>query len=65
MSPITSRIKGYPFEVTIPAGLPVTGVVLLDQIKNLDWRIRRAERICTLSRPAVTEVLQKLGALLT
>jgi mRNA interferase MazF len=40
------------------------GVVLSDQIKSLDWRIRRAERICTLPRPAVTEVLQKLGTLL-
>ncbi len=65
MCPITSRIKGYPFEVTIPTGLPVIGVVLSDQIKSLDWRVRRAERICTLPRPAVTEVLQKLGALLT
>ena len=64
MCPITSRIKGYPFEVTLPAGLPVTGVVLSDQIKSLDWRVRRAGRICTLPRPTVTEVLQKLGALL-
>ena len=64
MCPITSRIKGYPFEVAIPAGLPVTGVVLSDQVKSLDWRARQAERICTLPRPAVTEVLQKLGALL-
>ncbi len=64
MCPITSRIKGYPFEVTIPAGLPVAGVVLSDQVKSLDWRVRRAERICALPQPAVTEVLQKLGALL-
>ena len=64
MCPITSRIKGYPFEVAIPAGLPVTGVVLSDQVKSLDWRARQAERICTLPRPAVTEVLQKLGTLL-
>jgi mRNA interferase MazF len=64
MCPITSRIKGYPFEVMIPAGLPVTGVVLSDQIKSLDWRIRRAERICVLPHPAMTEVLEKLGTLL-
>ncbi len=64
MCPITSRIKGHPFEVTIPAGLPVAGVVLSDHVKSLDWRVRRAERICALPRPAVTEVLQKLGALL-
>ncbi len=64
MCPITSRIKGYPFEVIVPAGLPVTGVILSDQVKSLDWRARRAERICTLPQPAVTETLQKLGALL-
>ena len=64
MCPVTSRIKGYPFEVTIPPGLPVSGVVLSDQVKSLDWRVRRSERICALPRPAVMEVLQKLGALL-
>jgi mRNA interferase MazF len=64
MCPITSRIKGYPFEVTIPAGLPVTGVVLSDQVKSLDWRVRHAERISALPGHAVTEIRQKLGALL-
>jgi len=64
MCPITSRIKGYPFEVTIPAGLPVAGVVLSDQVKSLDWRVRQTVRICVLPQPAVTEILQKLGALL-
>jgi mRNA interferase MazF len=64
MCPITSRIKGYPFEVTIPAGLPVAGVVLSDQVKSLDWRVRQTARICVLPHPAVTEILQKLGALL-
>ncbi len=64
MCPITSRIKGYPFEVILPVGLPVTGVVLSDQVKSLDWRARRTERICALPLPAVAEVLQKLGALL-
>ncbi len=64
MCPITSRIKGYPFEVVLPVGLPVTGVVLSDQVKSLDWRARRVERICALPLPAVAEILQKLGALL-
>lgn len=63
--PITSKIKGYPFEVAVPFGLPMTGVALSDQIKSLDWRARRTERICTLPRPVVTEILQNLGALLT
>ena len=41
--PVTSKIKGYPFEVPLPAGLPVGGVVLSDQIKSLDWKVRKAE----------------------
>lgn len=65
MCPITSRIKGYPFEVIVPDGLPITGAILSDQVKSLDWRARQAERICTLPQPVVTEALQKLGALLT
>jgi mRNA interferase MazF len=43
LCPITSQIKGYPFEVEIPDGLPVTGVVLADQGKSLDWKARQAE----------------------
>src|SRR5215218_5783763 len=41
--PVTGKAKGYPFEVPLPAGLPVSGVVLADHIKCLDWRSRRAE----------------------
>ena len=40
--PITSRVKGYPFEVALPDSSAVTGVVLSDQIRNLDWQARRA-----------------------
>lgn len=38
--PITSKEKGYPFEVKLPEGLPVHGVVLTDQQKSLDWKSR-------------------------
>jgi len=62
--PITSRAKGYPFEVAIPAGLPVGGVVLSDQVKSLDWRARWADFICALPRETVTEILEKLAVLL-
>lgn len=64
LCPITNQAKGYPFEVAIPGGLPVTGVVLSDQVKSLDWRVRQAERICPLPQPSLIEVLRKLGALL-
>jgi mRNA interferase MazF len=62
--PVTNQIKGYPFEVKIPSGLKVSGVVLADQVKNLDWRIRQAELICHLPQATVNQVLQKLSALL-
>lgn len=39
--PVTSQVKGYPFEVMLPAGLKVQGAILSDQIKSLDWRVRR------------------------
>ena len=62
--PITSQEKGYPFEVQIPAGLAVTGVVLSDQVKSLDWRARDAQRICALPAKVMAEVLGKLNVLL-
>lgn len=62
--PITTQIKGYPFEVLIPAGLPVEGAILADQVKSLDWRARTAELICTLPTDITAEVFQKLAALL-
>ena len=65
LCPITNQIKGYPFEVLMPDGLPVSGVILADQIKSLDWRVRDAEWICTLPPRVVVEVLQKLGTLLS
>ena len=62
--PITSQVKGYPFEVRIPEGQEVSGVVLSDQIKSLDWRARRAEFICDLPSPTIGEVMAKARALL-
>ncbi len=57
--PITTQIKGYPFEVVLPAGLPVSGAVLSDQIKSLDWRSRGAKRIAKLSAEVTTDVSAK------
>ena len=60
--PVTSRVKGYPFEVPLPDDLSLRGVVLSDQVKSLDWRVRRAEIVDRVPRPVVDEVLAKLGA---
>jgi mRNA interferase MazF len=64
LCPITSQVKGYPFEVATPAGSRLNGVVLADQVKSLDWRIRKAEFICKLPCDTTAEVLDKLGTLL-
>ena len=63
--PITSQVKGYPFEVPVPAGLAVKGVVLADQIKSLDWASRKVRRICVVPDRVVAQVLARINALLT
>ena len=65
LCPITSQVKGYPFEVLIPARLKVSGAILSDQVKSLDWRVRRAELICRLPEATISEVLHKVGVLLS
>ena len=64
LCPITSQVKGYPFEVLLPTGSKVQGAILSDQLKSLDWRARKATMICLLPLPVVNEVLSKLGTLL-
>ena len=63
--PITSRVKGYPFEVALPEGELVQGVVLADQLRSLDWRSRDAELIAKAPTAVVERVLQLVGALLS
>ncbi|HPA48370.1 MAG TPA: endoribonuclease MazF [bacterium] len=65
LCPITSQVKGYPFEVLVPDGLPVSGIVLADQVKSLDWRAREAEFVCALPPEMVGDILKKVGLLLT
>ena len=62
--PITSRVKGYPFEVVLPGTGPITGVVLADQIKSLDWRARRIRFASQVPSRVLGEVLAKLAVLL-
>ena len=63
LCPITSQIKGYPFEVLIPDGLKISGAILSDQVKSLDWRARQAELVCKLPSATIDEALQKLDTL--
>jgi mRNA interferase MazF len=64
LCPITSQIKGYPFEVKIPDGLRVSGAILSDQVKSLDWKARNAELCAKLPTALFKEVMQKLNTLL-
>ena len=64
LCPVTNQIKGYPFEVVIPSGLKVSGAILSDQAKNLDWRSRRAEHITKLPNAVINQVLERLKTLL-
>ena len=65
LCPITSQIKGYPFEVLIPDGLEISGAILSDQVKSLDWKARQAEFVCKLPAATMNEVLQKVNTLLS
>lgn len=62
--PVTNQAKGYPFEVKVPGGLGATGVVLADQVKSVDWKARRADRLGHGRGELLEEVLARLGSLL-
>jgi mRNA interferase MazF len=62
--PVTSHVKGYPFEVVIPVGSPVTGAVLCDDVKSFDWRGRRAEFAAKALEELLTDVRERLRPLL-
>lgn len=63
LCPITNQVKSYPFEVGLPSGLPIAGVVLSDHVRSLDWRARKAELVCRLPLHTTAEVLAKLQTL--
>lgn len=64
LCPVTNQIKGYPFEVPLPQGSGVTGAILADHLKSVDWNARRAAKIGRIPLPALEEVLAKLAPLL-
>lgn len=62
--PITSQVKGYPFEVLLPEDGPVRGVLLCDQLRSLDWRARRVKLIAPAPAQVLEEVLARVRALM-
>src|SRR5215203_6258594 len=62
--PITNQEKGYPFEVKLPKNLKAKGVILADQLKNLDWQKRNVEFICKVTEDVLEEVSEKIETLI-
>ena len=63
--PITSQQKGYPFEVLLPENLQTHGVILVDQIRSLDWRVRQIKFLETVSLEVIAEVQAKIVPLIS
>jgi mRNA interferase MazF len=64
LCPITSHSKGYPFEVALPPGSRIRGVILSDHLKSLDWRQRHLQKAGKLPSSILAEVLERISALL-
>ncbi len=62
--PIASQVKGYPFEVPLPTGGKISGVVLADHVKNLDWQARQVVFETNAPADVVTDVRERLRVLL-
>src|SRR5947209_1887003 len=61
--PVTNQIKAYPFEVPLPPACGVSGVILADLVKSLDWRARQAGKIGRVPPETLGEVLARLAPL--
>jgi mRNA interferase MazF len=61
--PLTTKAKGYPFEVLVPEGLKARGAILCDQLKSLDWRVRKATRFDSVPDEVMEEVTARILAL--
>ncbi|HEV1995388.1 MAG TPA: endoribonuclease MazF [Candidatus Acidoferrum sp.] len=62
--PVTSQVKGYPFEVSLPPGLRIRGAILSDHLKNLDWRQRQAQKAGRIPASVLAQVRDRVAALL-
>jgi mRNA-degrading endonuclease toxin of MazEF toxin-antitoxin module len=65
LCPVAAQPTGYPFEVELPRGLPVAGVVLADRITSLDWRSCGVRLVCVVPGEVVAAVQERLLSLLT
>jgi mRNA interferase MazF len=57
-------VKGYPFEVAVVGAAKIRGVILADQVKSLDWQVRRAEKQGKVTKAVLDEVVEKIKAIL-
>lgn len=62
--PITTQIKGYPFEVPVSSGGKISGVILADHVKSLDRQVRRVAFEAKAGPDVLTEVRERLRPLL-
>ncbi len=62
--PITSKVKGYPFEVILPDKFKINGAILSDQIKSLDWQARKAKFIIKAPLEIINDVIAKIKTIL-
>lgn len=62
--PTTNQVKGYPFEVPIPSGYKVGGVVLVDQLKSLDWQARNVKVVDQAPQEVIDDCLQLISTFL-
>ncbi len=65
IAPITSRVRGWPFEVLIPDGAAIAGAVLVDQTRSIDFAARRVRFVAAATAPVLAEALAKLAAILS
>jgi mRNA interferase MazF len=62
--PITSSIKGYPFEVNLDGAKKTSGVALADQVRSIDWQARKIKIVDSISTTSLTTILAKVKPLL-
>lgn len=62
--PITSQVKGYPFEAAVPPGHGAMGVILADHVKSVNWKAQRAEKLGQCPREVMEEVRARLAPVL-